>query len=152
MAKEVMRRSAADNEYLHKDFHYALSVCVEYVGRLYGAEAVREWLRRFAASWYAPLTADVKARGLIALKEHFERVYAIEEAAIRIEQTEDELTLFVDQCPAVAHIRERGLPVAPLFHETSKSVNEAICEGTPFAAELVEYDERTGRSAQRFYR
>ena len=42
--------------------------------------------------------------------------------------------------------------VSPLFVETTRTVNEAICEGTPFAFELVEYDEQTGKSIQRFYR
>ena len=36
--------------------------------------------------------------------------------------------------------------------ETIDTVNRAICHGTPFASELVEYDEWTGRSIQRFYR
>lgn len=60
--------------------------------------------------------------------------------------------LKVKACPAVMHMRENGYPVARLFHETTKTVNEALCEGTPFEAELAEYDEETGRSVQRFYR
>ena len=42
MAKQVMRRNAADNEYLHKDFHGALSAGLEYLHDQYGEAAVRE--------------------------------------------------------------------------------------------------------------
>ena len=49
-------------------------------------------------------------------------------------------------------MREKGYPVAELFVETTRTVNEALCEGTPFAAELVQYDDANGHSIQRFYR
>ena len=42
--------------------------------------------------------------------------------------------------------------VASMFYETTKTVNETLVEGTDFAAELVEYDDETGHSVQRFYR
>ena len=55
---------------------------------------------------------------------------------------------------ALLHVnaaRKQGYPVARLFHETTETVNRAICHQTPFAAELVQYDDETGRSVQRFY-
>jgi hypothetical protein len=65
---------------------------------------------------------------------------------------EDELLIEVRACPAVAHLRSRGYPVARLFRLTTEVVNQAICDQTPFAAELLRYDDSTGRSVQRFYR
>jgi hypothetical protein len=152
MAREFVRRTGREGPYLHKDFHGALSVGLEYLDEHFGEEAVRDFLRQFAAAFYAPLTADLKRRGLVALKEHFARVYEEEGGAVQITLTGDELCIEVAACPAVSHMRERGYPVARLFHETTKTVNETICEGTPYAAELVQYDERTGRSIQRFRR
>ena len=152
MARETMRRHASDNEYLHKDFHGALSAGIEYLDHHYGAEAVREYLRRFALSFYAPLIADISRRGLVALEEHFETIYAHEGGRIRTILTDDELLLEVEACPAVMHLRQQGYAVAGRFIETERTVNSALCEGTPFEAELVEYDPQTGRSVQRFYR
>ncbi len=152
MTKEVMRRNASDNEYLHKDFHGALSAGIEYLHRNYGEQAVREYLREFAKSFYAPLREALKQRGLAALRDHFEKLYRIESGKIQITISEDEMIMNVDSCPAVMHMREHQYPVAELFCETTKTVNEAICEGSGFAAELVEYDSQTGRSVQRFYR
>ena len=152
MAREIVRRTARDNRYLHKDFHGALSVGLEYLEQHFGEGAVRDYLRRFALAFYAPLTADLKRRGLVALKDHFAKVYEEEGGEVRITLSEDELRVEVEACPAVTHMRERGYPIARLFYETSKTVNETICEGTPYAAELLGYDHRTGRSIQRFFR
>lgn len=152
MARQIMRREASDNAYLHQDFHGALSAGIEYLHTTCGEEAVREYLHQFARSFYAPLTAALATRGLVALEEHFSRVYELEGGSIRVDRSEDELRIEVEACPAVMHMREHGYPVARLFRETTKTVNQAICEGTPFEAELVEYDEGTGRSVQRFFR
>ena len=58
----------------------------------------------------------------------------------------------VDACPAVMHMRKQEYPVARLFVETVRTVNEVLCEGTLFSAELLGYEEETGRSVQRFLR
>jgi len=148
----MIRRNAADNVYLHKDFHGALSTGLAYLEQRYGAEAVRDYLRQFASTFYAGVTGAINERGLIALREHLERIYALEGGQIRITCTPDELLLEVEACPAVTHMRQHGYAVAPLFYETSKTVYAAICEGTPFESEWLRYDEESGRSAVRFRR
>ncbi|MCD6359997.1 MAG: hypothetical protein J7M38_03970 [Armatimonadetes bacterium] len=152
MPREVMERRAADNVYLHKDFHGALSAGLEYLTERYGEGAVRDYLRRFTLAYYAPVREQLMQRGLPALREHFAHIYEVEGITPRITATEDELVIEVDECPAVAHMREHGYAVARLWVETTRTVNEALVEGTPFAAELVQYHERTGASIQRFYR
>jgi hypothetical protein len=152
MSSQVLSRKASDNEYLHKDFHGALSAGIEYLHTNYGEEAVRDYLREFTRKYYAPLKRAIRQRGLAALKAHFETLYTRERARFRICLTRDELVVSVSACPAVTHMRRHGYPVARLFHETTRTVNEALCEGTPFQAELKEYDPVTGRSVQCFSR
>jgi hypothetical protein len=152
MGKKVMRRRAADNVYLHKDFHGALNQALIYVEEHFGAEAVKEYVYQFAKGFYAPLTRRLREDGLAVLREYFERVYSLEGAECRIEESPGELILRIPRCPAVSHIREMGLTLSPLFPETSRTVNAAICEGTPFEADILEYDLETGRSVQRFAR
>lgn len=152
MAKESMRRTAGDNEYLHRDFHGALSAGIEYLHEKYGEEAVRQYLWQFARTFYAPLIDDLKRRGLAAVEEHFHKVYELEGGEVRFDRSGDELRIEVVACPAVTHMRKQGYTVARLFRETTETVNRAICYETPFAAELLEHDDETGRSIQRFYR
>ncbi len=152
MTKQTMSRNARDNEYLHRDFHGALSAGIEYLHEQYGDDAVREYLEQFARSFYAPLTKALEQRGLVALEEYFRGVYDLEGGEVRFSLSENELRIEVSRCPAVTHMRSQGYPVARLFRETTDAVNRAICVGTPFDAELIEYDELTGRGIQRFYR
>ena len=152
MPREVMERSASDNEYLHRDFHGALSAGIDYLHHTYGPDAVREYLRGFAVSYYAPTIAAVRERGLPALREHFERIYGIEGATPIIRMTDDELVVEVERCPAVSHMRAQGYTVARMWAETVRSVNEGLVDGTDFEAELVAYDDETGASVQRFVR
>ena len=152
MSELVMRRKAGDNTYLHKDFHGALSVGLDFLRENYGEQAVREYLRQFTKSYFAPLRQELIQDGLPALARYFQKTYETEEGRVEIEQTDGELVVRVAACPAVMHMREHNYAVSPLFYETTKTVNDALCEDTPFAAELVEYDEQTGQSVQRFWR
>ena len=152
MARDIIRRNAADNIYLHRDFHGALSTGLIYLKQRYGAQALRDYLRQFALTFYAAVTLAIKERGLVALREHLERVYTLEGGQLDITFSEDEMLVKVKACPAVAHMRQHGYAVAPLFYETSKTVYAAICEGTPFVSEWLAYDEQSGRATVRFYR
>lgn len=152
MPKEVMERRASDNEYLHRDFHGALSSALIYLEERFGPEAVREYLRDFARKYYAPLREDMQERGLEAVADRLRRVYEDEGADVCLEMNEDELIVEVEACPAVTHMREHGYEVAPMWRETIRSVNEGICEGGPYDFELLEYDQGTGASRGRFFR
>jgi hypothetical protein len=152
MAREIMTRSAADNVYHHMDFHGALSTGIAWIEEQYGADAVREYVRQFARQFYAPLTKDIRAHGLAALRRHLHLLYTREGGRIRMESDDDELLLEVRQNPAVTHMRRQGYAVAPLFLETSRTLFEAVCEDTPFAVEWLGWDQETGRCSARFFR
>lgn len=150
--KETLRRQAADGPYFHPDFHGALSSGIEYLHTHFGEQAVRDYLREFTLTFHAPLRRALQERGLVALKEYFEAMYRREGGEAAFELSEDALIMRVAACPAVRHMRAHGYPVARLFHETTRTVNEALCEGTPFEAGLSEYNPETGAGVQRFTR
>jgi len=153
MAMETPERNAVPGaESVHRDFHAALSAGIEYLDQHYGADAVREFLWGFAKSYYAPLNRSLRHRGLSALREHIREAYRREEADVVLRGSDEELWVEVAACPAVTHIRSSGYPVARLFAETLRSVYKAVCDGTPYAFELIEYDDATGRSIMRFRR
>ena len=152
MARETMTRKAADNVYHHMDFHGALSTGISYLEEHYGADAVRAYVRQFARKFYASLIWDIHARGLDALSAYLHGLYTREGGLIRIESSDDELFLEVLLNPAVDHMRRQGYAVAPLFFETSRTLYEALCEDTLYAAEWIRWDEQTGQCAVRFYR
>src|ERR1035437_1793098 len=105
MAKEVMERKAADNEYLHKDFHGALSNGIDYLDQKFGEDAVRDYLRQFANAFYSPLKDKIRSEGLAPLRDHIQEVYRIEGGEVSITFSEDEMIVKVAACPAVSHMR-----------------------------------------------
>ena len=151
MPKQVMTRNAGDNVYLHKDFHGALSNGIDFIHERYGAESVRDYLRQFAGAFYAPLKKDLVRRGLIALQEHYAAVFQAEGGRAHFALSDRELRIEVELNPAVQHMRARGYPVAKLYAETIRTVGEALCAGTPFAAKMLGYDEASGRYTQLFF-
>lgn len=152
MPPEIFDRRAADNEYLHPDFHGAFSVGLQYLDEHYGADAVRRYLREFTLSYYAPLMIEIQRRGLPALREHFEKIYRDENGDVEISGDDNELLIRVRACPAVTHIRKNKYPLAQLFGESTRVVNQTLCEDTPFSFELLDYDPKTGAGTQRFWR
>jgi len=145
-----MRRRAADNVYLHRDFHAALNRALLFLEDRYGAAAVREFLAGFAAAHYAPLREAIGQRGLAALEDHLAEVFTREGGGVEIGREGDDLVVEVTACPAVAHIKKLGGSLSPLFFETTRTVNEVLCAGIPFGFSFDACDCPAGTCVQRF--
>lgn len=149
MSRKVLEGKASEQEYLHKDFHGALSFAVDYVEERFGRDGLNEFLERVARNVYRPLIESVRSQGLQALAEHWEDTFATESAEYAVERQEDTLSVTVSRCPAIAHMAERGYRVARHFCETTRIVNETIARLAGCESE-VEYDQQKGACVQRF--
>lgn len=89
---------------------------------------------------------------MIAIKEHYEKIYKIEAAEFSMKFTEEELVIQISASPAVVHIKTSGHTVSEPFMETVNTINKTICQDTPFDFELLEYNKENGACIQRFYR
>ena len=152
MSKQTLMRKASDNPYFHKDFHIALNYGINYLHKNFGEEAVREYLRQFASAYYSPLKRAIKEKGLLAIKEHYEKIYEIESAVNDMIFSQDELIIHLSASPAVLHIKTNGHSVSPFFHETVTAVNKEICSNTPIDSEVIEYKQENGSYRLRFFR
>ena len=150
--KMVMDRRAADNKYLHKDFHGSLNHGVQFIADTYGYDGLIEYLSGFARSFYSPLIADAKVRGLAAIKEHIQKTYEIEEASdvLKTVLTEKELEIFIARCPAVEHIKKIGHTMSRYFIETTETVFRVIAQESGLHFEMYSYDEETGKAHYSF--
>jgi hypothetical protein len=155
MSKQVMRRRADENVYLHKDFHAALNRTLIFVERKFGAEAVREYIRLFAAAFYAPLMKKIRRGGLegsMAIEGHLKLVFEREGGGAEVGRDGEDIVAKVYRCPAVSHVCKLGESLSPLFFETTRTVNETLCEGTEFGFSFDALDCRGGTCVQRFAR
>ena len=136
---------------VHKDFHGALSYGLEFLEEQCGGEGVQAFLSSLAGTVYKPLVEAMRERGLEALREHWQRIFDIEDGDADLFMEGDTLVLNVRRCPAVWHMKDRGYAIAPHFCEHTRIVNEAVCKAAGYAAR-VEYDQDAGRCVQRFRR
>lgn len=151
---EKMVRKASDNKYYHRDFHVGLNFGIDYLAELYGDDAVVEYLEDYTRTYHKPLIEAIKKDGLDALEEYFRKLYEMEEASevITFEQSEDELIIFIKECPVIKYIKSRGEKISHMFVETTNTVNRVLVEDTPYAFEMISFDEESGKSRQRFYK
>ncbi|MFP4502891.1 MAG: hypothetical protein ACLFTT_18000 [Candidatus Hydrogenedentota bacterium] len=136
---------------VHKDFHGALSYGLAFLEEKYGAEARTQFLARLADTVYKPLADDLRVRGVVALREHWARIFELEGGAIEMHEDGDTLVLHVHRCPAITHMQEQGYRIADHFCEHTRIVNEAVCRAAGYEA-TVDYDQAAGRCVQRFRR
>ena len=136
---------------VHKDFHGAFSYGIQFIMQRYGLEGLREYLNKLADTVYAPLVKALQSEGLIALRDHWDRIFTLEGGKYELREEGDVLVLDVHECPAIAHMKKHGYTIDPNFCEHTRILNEAICTRAGYQSS-VEYDQEAGRCVQRFWK
>ena len=153
MGIKTMTRAAADNKYLHRDFHVSTDIGINYIGTHYGNEGVVEYLRRYATSFLSPLVEEIKKDGLVALKRYFEDLYMQEEMpeVLHTVLSDGLLEVTIDRCPAVTFMRKSGHTPSKWYIETVNTVYKTVAEATGIGFELLYYHTEDGSSSYRFF-
>lgn len=136
---------------VHKDFHGAFSYGIQFVIENYGLDGLRAYLERLADTVYAPLVKALEVEGLVALRDHWDRIFALEGGKYELREEGEALVLEVRECPAIAHMKQQGYAIDPHFCEHTRILNEAICSRAGYRS-AVEYDQAAGRCVQRFWK
>ena len=112
----VMDRRAADNKYLHRDFHLYMNMGVDYLGRKFGGAVVDALSCALCQGVSPPLAEKIRAEGLPALQENIAATYAAEEApeAVHLERR-GKPGRPGGMVPGGRHIRNRSEPVSPWY-------------------------------------
>ena len=152
MDKLVIDRKAADNKYLHKDFHLSTDLSLDYVADHFGEEGIKEYLSTYSTAYYVPLVAKIKKEGLSALKDYFISIYEIEEAsdAISASLDGDRLDIVTTYSPAVMHMLKRDHTPSKWYIETTRTVYGTIAANAGLDFSLEAYDAKTGAAKFHF--
>ncbi|NMC37129.1 MAG: hypothetical protein GYA41_02265 [Bacteroidales bacterium] len=146
----TMERQASDNKYLHRDFHAALNMMLNYILDNFGEEALKEYLEQYSGAFHKPLNNRLKSGDKELLADYFREKYRNEEWPVRITASETAVVIEQEACPGIAAILARGEKPCRLYVETYASVYRTLCEGTPFEYSLDYFDNDTGACRQRF--
>jgi neutral ceramidase len=149
---KVMERTASDNKYLHKDFHIALNLMMEYLFKNFGKDALIDYLKQYSKAYHKPLIQKLKTGDQEALLNYFKDIYEKEEWPVTITSGENFIELIQDACPAISHIVSNGSTPCPHYRETYNTVYKTICEDTPFEYRMDNFNDTTGACKQIFTR
>ena len=151
---KAMHRNASDNEYFHKDFHSSMNNGIRYLDKNFGQDAIEEYLTTFTNNVYNKLIDDMKVRGLRALEEKILDTYAKEKApdAVKTEMKENgkALSVTVNYCPGVTHLRATGREVSPKYRYTTETVMATLAKAIGAEFTMGDYDEQTGKTSYSF--
>jgi hypothetical protein len=147
---KVMERKAADNKYLHKDFHLALNLLLTYIFDNFGKDAMTNYLRNFSQAYYRPLNQGIKSGDKEILVNHFKNIYEKEEWPVEITSHNNTIVIIQQACPGISHILKKGMKPCPYYREVYNTVNQTICMNTPFEYIMEYFNDETGACKQKF--
>ncbi len=148
----VMHRNAADNEYFHMDFHSSLNNGIEYLGSKYGEEVLIDYLKTYTENVYKKVIEDIKARGIDAIADKIRDTYKTEksENVLTLSKDGDTLTVQIEYCPAVKHLRDTGRTVTPWFKFSTSVVMSTLAKYANKTFTMEFYDDATGKAKYSF--
>ena len=151
---EIMDRKAAQNEYFHRDFHISMNKGIQYLSDTYGEDEVKAFFRRYALRVHAALIERIRKEGLAPIEAMIRETYRLEKAedVLQTELTDRCLTVSVSRCPAVSHLRQKGVKVSAQFPMTTTEVMKTLTEEGGLSFTMDDYDARTGAARYHFIR
>ena len=148
---KVIDCKQSDNEYLHKDFHGALCYAIKYLDDNFGEKATEEYLVQVGKTYFKPLSEKLKQEGLKALADHWQYIFQKENGKFRLYYEGNKLILEVDQCPAIAHLKEKNTLYTERYCQTTVVVNKTICQQAGYQCRC-EYQSGKGKCVQKFWK
>ena len=147
----TLELKASDNQYLHKDFHGALCYAIRYLDETFGPDATSQYLRQVGSENFKPLIGELKKQGLVALESHFKRIFELEGGQARFELNHDQLIINVINCPAISHLKSKGLLYTDRYCQSTVNINESICNAAGYECSC-DYVAGQGRCVQKFWK
>jgi predicted ArsR family transcriptional regulator len=117
---------------VHLDFYRTLNGTIAWLREQYGDELLDETFRRTARDVYRSIHDDLRRGDDAQLVEHWTYYLEREGGRFTVTREDGEVSLAVEECPAIAYLKGRGIAIDPAFCRQTVVLNEALAEGTPF--------------------
>jgi hypothetical protein len=109
------------------DFYFAINATFRFIHDKLGALALREYWSELGEKYYRPVASAWRDGGLAAVADYWEDFFSAEPGAeVEVTHVEDEVTLQIRRCPAIAHLRENGRDIVPVFCQHCYFVSEEM--------------------------
>ena len=149
---EVNEIRSKDMEYFHRDFHSSLNMGIDYMAKEHGEEALIDYLKMYTKHVYNKAFENIQGDPLDAIAAHIQGTYLREKAqdVLHIQNDGKTLSVRIDYCPAVKHLRETGRDVSAWFQYATTVVMQEIASFAGVHFEMDDYNAETGAAAYHF--
>ena len=137
-----------ENNELHRDFHGTTNTTIRYITEKFGEESLRKILRKTGRDVYKSIREKLARGDASELIEHLTWFFNREGGEFTLTVKPGFIRFEVHKCPAWEHVSKLGLEHAPGFCLQTEEINNGMCEGTPWKAELTCLGD--GRCVQTF--
>ena len=138
---------------LHRDFHYTLSLIIDFLEENYGKEEMDSMMKKVSSVIYSPLIKEINEVGLRAMEKHIIELMDLEGGEYSIERNNDSsITIKISKCPAIDYMKNKNMKISKHFCHisTELSSNEiAKKAGYKFS---VDYDQEKGQCIQKLWK
>ena len=117
---------------VHKDFHLCTDTTIKFILRKYGKGFLKSLFERTAQRVYKDIYKHLKRGNVKPLLEHWKYYFNREKGKYKVIKYADNITFSVKSCPAVNHIKNKGIKFSPCFCLQTSLMNEGWSKGTPF--------------------
>jgi hypothetical protein len=116
------------------DFYFAIHAIFHHIHQQYGKEALVDYWRSLGREFYQQRCQRWKTGGPEALADDWRTYFAAEPGAVvDVVAAEDRVTLDIQVCPAIKHLRTHDRPIADYFCEHCDHMGEAMAECAGYA-------------------
>lgn len=151
---EILDIKPGDHEYFHPDFHSSLNMGIDYLGRNYGVDVLKDYLVMYTGHVYIKTVEAMKEDPLAAIEANIRNTYKLEKAedALTIEKDEKGMRVSIAYCPGVKHLRKTGRDVSKWFRYSTETVMETLAKFGGLKFTMEKYDDETGEAVYSFAR
>ena len=137
---------------LHKDFHYTLSLILDFLKDNYGKDEMERIMKKTSRIIYSPLIEDMKEEGLAAIEKHIKELMDLEGGEYEVEKKGDSVTFKILKCPAIDHMNSKDLKISEDFCRISTGLAiKEVAENSGYKFS-VDFDQDKGQCIQKFWK
>ena len=137
---------------VHKDFHYTLSLILDFLKDKYGEDEMVSMIKDVARVVYAPLIKDLKEKGLMEIEDHIKKVMQLEDGKYEVKKSNGAVIFNVKKCPAISYMNDKKMKISENFCKmTTKLILGEIAKAAGYKFS-VDYNQNKGKCVQKFWK
>jgi hypothetical protein len=111
------------------DFYFAINATFRFLLARFGIEGLRAYWTELGEQYFAPVSAAWKRHGLHGVAVYWREFFAAEPGAeVTVAEEAEAVTLHVQVCPAIRHLRANQREITPCFCQHCWFVGEAMAK------------------------